>query len=413
MSTSLRDLARRVDALPTTHFDATDLMRQGKARLRRRRRAAVAGTAVAVGLIVVGAALLIAPDSRDAAPPARSSHWVLVTGSGVGGADNPVQPVGDEWAEPLADRGVQSYPNFRSADPATQRFLVQNMEGTAWLVMTLGQREPLATIYADFGAALGPGPDEVTTISSDLQRMVVLGPDGLIRRSFSAGWTSTPPNGGFSGAFAWSPDGETLAETRLEHVPDKGSLTVVLRDPDSPEVTTLYEYSEAAPPWYDAEEHRFGNGPGAFNDWSAPRLVDLRWAPDSHPTGLRHDDHARGQARRPAHPVAVVRSRHRHRRGRPDRGPGAVYRTCRRERPARRRLRAEVPVPGLDTRRREPDRAVGLNPDSLRPDREGAGLQAHNDPRTLGVAGVEVKPDARPETGYRSARESPSRQTPS
>ena len=280
MSASLRDLARRVEALPATHFDAADLMGQGSARLRRRRVAATAGAAVAV-VAVVSAALLTGPGTRDAAPPAGDTHWVLVTGNGVGGADNPVQPDGDEWAEPLGEGLVQAYPSFRSADPATQRFLVQDAEATGWIVMRPGRREPLATIYADFGAALGPGTDEVTMPSPDLERMVVLGPDGLTRRSVGAFWTPPPSAGGFTGPFAWSADGETWAETRYAHRADQGSMTVVLRDPDSPAETTLYEYAEAAPAWYDAEEHRFADGPNAFNDWGAPRLVDLRWAPDS------------------------------------------------------------------------------------------------------------------------------------
>ena len=56
---------------------------------------------------------------------------------------------------------------------------------------------------------------------------------------------------------------------------------MVLRNPGSAEATPLYEYSEAAPPWYDAEEHRYADSPGAFNSWWAPRLTDLQWAPDS------------------------------------------------------------------------------------------------------------------------------------
>lgn len=75
MSASLRDLGRRVDALPTTHFDAADLMRQGEARLRRHRLAAAAGAAVAVAM-VVGTALLTVPDTRDAAPPPAAPNHV-------------------------------------------------------------------------------------------------------------------------------------------------------------------------------------------------------------------------------------------------------------------------------------------------------------------------------------------------
>lgn len=73
MSTSLRDLGRRVDALPTTHFDADDLMRQGEARLRRRRLAAAVGTAVAVAVLVSTVPLTVS--DRDAAsPPAGPNH---------------------------------------------------------------------------------------------------------------------------------------------------------------------------------------------------------------------------------------------------------------------------------------------------------------------------------------------------
>lgn len=75
MSTSLRDLGRRVDSLPTTHFDTADLMRQGEARLLRRRLAAAAGAAVAVA-VVVGTALLTVPDIRDAAPPPAGPNHV-------------------------------------------------------------------------------------------------------------------------------------------------------------------------------------------------------------------------------------------------------------------------------------------------------------------------------------------------
>ena len=53
MSASLRDLNRRVDALPTPHIDAAALIRHGEARLRRRRLGAVLGSAAAVVVVIV------------------------------------------------------------------------------------------------------------------------------------------------------------------------------------------------------------------------------------------------------------------------------------------------------------------------------------------------------------------------
>jgi hypothetical protein len=272
MSASLRDLSRRADALPPTHFDATDLMRQGKARLRRRRLAAAGGTVVAV-VAVVSVAVLTVPDTRDAAPPARPGNWVLVTGNGVLRPAAPLQSL-DEWAQPLGEQDVASYPNFGSADPATRRFLVQS--GSAVLVMTPGRREPLAMFVEDSRTVLGPSPDEVTTLSRDFRRVVVLGPDGLTKRSVGATWDGLTRNRGFYGPLAWSPDGTAWAETRMDYGPDKGSLTVVLREPDSPEETTLYAYTEAAPPWYDPERQQFNID---IFDWGG--LGELRWAPDS------------------------------------------------------------------------------------------------------------------------------------
>ena len=75
MSVSLRDLDRRVDALPATHFDAADLMRQGEARLRRRRIAAVA-VVTAVVVAVVGGTVLVGAGSRNASevPPADQKN---------------------------------------------------------------------------------------------------------------------------------------------------------------------------------------------------------------------------------------------------------------------------------------------------------------------------------------------------
>ena len=270
LDTRARDAAESLRT--ATPVDAEDGLRRLHSSHQRRTTGKVIAAVAAVAVGVVGV-VQIQRDRDNALPPVSpSSHWVLVTGNGVGGADNPVQPVGGEWAEPLAERGVQSYPSFRSADPATQRFLVINADATAYHVMTPGRRDPLVTVQCGsggcLGATLGPGPDEVTMTThpfavrpgSPAFRLEVVGPDGQTRRELEA--VEVP-----AGHVVWSPDGTTWAETRSDHGRDMGSLTVVLRHPDSAERTTLYEYSEAAPPWYDAEEHRFGNGPGAFNDW--------------------------------------------------------------------------------------------------------------------------------------------------
>ena len=279
LETRARDAAESLRTV--TRVDAEDGLRRLHRTHHRRTTGKViaAVAAVAVGTGVAQVQLDQGRTAQPVSPP--PDHWVLVSGNGVGGADNPIQPEGDEWAEPLADKGVQTYPQFRSADPATRRYLVQNMEATASLVMTPGQREPVDTIVVDFGVALGPGPDEVTTKSSDLTSLVVLGPGREFRGTVGTVWHPAPPNRGLSGLPAWSPDGETWAEIRHEYGPDEGSLSVVLRDPDSAGETTLYEHSETAPRWYDAEEHRFASGPGAFNNWGVLPFMQLHWAPDS------------------------------------------------------------------------------------------------------------------------------------
>ena len=147
--------------------------------------------------------------------------------------------------------------------------------------MTPGQREPLATVTcASAGChavALGPGPDELTMRSSD-GVLVVIGPDGRTRRNLGPAWTNAAPGQGFLHDEAWSPDGSSWAETRYEQRPDKASLTVLLRDPDSPDVTTLYRYSEPAPPWYHGGQR---GDAGKLPGWGAPYVIDLQWTPDS------------------------------------------------------------------------------------------------------------------------------------
>ncbi len=280
LETRARNAATSLRTAP--RLDAEDGLRRLHRAHRRRTTGKVIAAAAAVA-VAVGVVQTQFGQDREVPPVSPTGMWVLVTGSGVGGADNPVQPVGGEWAEPLAEQGVQNYPNFLSADPATQRFLVINQDATAYQVMTPGRAEPLTTIECDsggvgcFGMALGPGPDELTALSESLETLVVLGYDGKIIRPVGPG----PAGGELLKLAGWAPDGETWAEIRTDNGRDEGSLTVVLRRPDSAEETTLYEYSEAAPPWYDADEHRFGDGPGAFNDWWAPRVIDLEWAPDS------------------------------------------------------------------------------------------------------------------------------------
>lgn len=111
-------------------------------------------------------------------------------------------------------------------------------------------------------------------LSNELN-LVVAGPGGEVARDLG------PAGPGLMNGLAWAPDGSSLAEPNSEYSSDTGTLTVALRRPDGAVSDALYEYSQAAPPWYDAEEHRFGTGPGAFNSWWAPRLTDLQWAPDS------------------------------------------------------------------------------------------------------------------------------------
>src|SRR3954447_17067198 len=77
MSTSLRDLKARVDALPTPGFDADLLFRQAEARTRRRQTAAWVAVGVVVALIGFGAATL--RDRTDhSAPPAKQDHHTHV-----------------------------------------------------------------------------------------------------------------------------------------------------------------------------------------------------------------------------------------------------------------------------------------------------------------------------------------------
>lgn len=77
MNASLRDLGRRVDAVPVPQLDVAALVAAGQSRIRRRRLAAVAAVTAAV-LIVIGGALLAAPATRSHQPqpahPDRKKH---------------------------------------------------------------------------------------------------------------------------------------------------------------------------------------------------------------------------------------------------------------------------------------------------------------------------------------------------
>jgi hypothetical protein len=264
----------------STPVDAEDGLRRLHRTHRRRTVGKLIGAAVAVA-VGIGVVQVTSASDRAEPPVAPTGKWVLVSGALIGTDFLP--PVGDEWSKPLGGQGDHAYPYWASVDAATRRFLIYADDATALEVMTPGRAEPLVRfrcrngLGCDFGSALGPGPDEITISTVDSQ-IGVIGPDGELT------WPEWPFKGlgvGLLNPLAWSPDGEILAEAGGEQRADEASVTVVLRRPESAEVTTLYEYSEAAPSWYDAEEHRFGRGPGAFNGWGAPQLVDLQWAPDS------------------------------------------------------------------------------------------------------------------------------------
>lgn len=277
-------LTRLEEALP--RVDATERYAELDARTRKHalRRTTLA-VVVAAAAIVVGAAVTATQLGQDrAVPPAAPSgqevprDWVLVTSALVGTDFAP--PVGDEWQTPLGRSPVTTYPYWASVDPATRRFLINADGATALEVMTPGRAEPLGRIPCAsdgtgcLGAALGPGPEELTMMTGN-GHLVVTGPYGEFVRNLGRAGE------GLLNGMAWAPDGSALAVAHSEHGRDRGSLRVVLRSPDSGDEITVHEYSEAAPPWYDADEHRFGDGPGAFNSWAAPRLTDLQWAPDS------------------------------------------------------------------------------------------------------------------------------------
>lgn len=272
-------LARIEQGLPPV--ESLDHYGELGARLRKheRRRTAViavaAAAAIAVGVAIVDAQL---GQDRAVAPVAPPDEWVLVTSTLVGTDFEP--PTGDEWREPLGASPVTAYPYWKSVNPVTRRFLVTADEGTALEVMTPGRAEPLGRVSCAvdrigcLGAWLGPGPEEITAVSNNFQ-LLVIDPYGEFVRHLG------PAGDGLLNELAWAPDGSTLAVSHSEHGRNRGSLSVVLRDPTSRTESTLYEYSETAPPWYDAEQHRFADWPGAFNSWWAPRLTDLQWAPDS------------------------------------------------------------------------------------------------------------------------------------
>lgn len=74
MTTSLRDLGRRVDSVTAPHLDVATLIAAGDSQIRRRRLAVVAAATAAV-VAVVGGAVLVTPDTHRTAPaPARPDH---------------------------------------------------------------------------------------------------------------------------------------------------------------------------------------------------------------------------------------------------------------------------------------------------------------------------------------------------
>ncbi len=231
--------------------------------------AAAAAVALAIGVVQTRAW------DRSAIPPASWDSWVLVTGDSVGTDLTP--PIGDEWSRPLGDSKIAAYPYWASVDQAGQRFLIYADEGTALEVMTPGRVEPLYRYVCDadgtgcLGATLGPGPQELTMVTGEFN-LVIAGPAGI------SPLREAPANAHPAG---WSPDGRTLALRREDNGRGESSLEISLWDADSTEESALYSYSEAAPRWYDPENHRFADWPGAFNGWGAPHVLDLQWAPDS------------------------------------------------------------------------------------------------------------------------------------
>lgn len=241
----------------------------GLESLHRTSRRRTAGKVVAaLAAVAIGAGVVQIQTSRDdAAPVSPSDDWVLVT------------PSGGDWLNPLTSHDdMQRYPTFLSADPATKRFLVvDGLTRQTLYAVTPGQRAPLATYPCGWWscgkAALGPGPDEVTTIDGDA-RLAVLGPGGDERADL--GPIAVGPAAHVSD-LAWAPDGETLAEARFDQDISTASLAIVLHHPDSSDSSVLYEFTESAPQWY---VDVMGDRRTSFG-WGSPQVAGLQWAADS------------------------------------------------------------------------------------------------------------------------------------
>ena len=74
MTTSLRDLGRRLDDVVPPEVDLADVVRRGELRLRRRRAGVVVGAAAAVVLAVTGAAVVTRHDDHAAPPVVELPH---------------------------------------------------------------------------------------------------------------------------------------------------------------------------------------------------------------------------------------------------------------------------------------------------------------------------------------------------
>ncbi|HET7691115.1 MAG TPA: hypothetical protein VFK41_12070 [Nocardioidaceae bacterium] len=189
--------------------------------------------------------------------------------------DRPMEDVA--WSKPPST-AASTYPWWGSVDQVRQRFLVHASQ--ALEVYRPGRTEPLLAFECTddgatgcLGAAPGPGPRDVTMVSADLH-LVVADTDGMIKDDLGE-------VGGGLTRLAWAPDGGTLAVAGSESRGGTGSVLITLRDVATGQLSILFSYDEQAPSWDDPEEHRYGDGPGQFNDWGTPSVSDLQWSPDS------------------------------------------------------------------------------------------------------------------------------------
>ena len=242
----------------------------GLQRLRRTQQRRTAGKVVAVlALVATGAGLVQFRDGNDDAAPTDRYDGPPVLISASGG----------DWEEAVTGDDALSYPGFVDADPVTERFLVQDLFWSReWNVYSPGSRTPVG-VYPCPGrcsgwAILGPGADEITVLTINAEKLVVLGPGGTVRRELPQ--LMAPDLGQdwpVNWEMAWSPDGETLAVASSTQQSGEASAWVVLWDEESGEQSTVYSVSETAPPTFS--EDADGSG------WGSPSVLALAWSRDS------------------------------------------------------------------------------------------------------------------------------------